>query len=179
MALESKKYDRALEYLRVADQSFTGFWLIQEHIAETLAKLGREDEAIAIYKKVVAQTNNPEYMMALSKLLKARAPQEAADLQASGIKKFQERFKLLPEASIGHFLESLINIGDSSSLLLELAQKNYDIRPNAQARLKLAKAYISVGKLAQAKNQICHVEKTPWRTPEFRDLKTQLKARCI
>lgn len=45
--LERGRWDEALDRFRRADALFPGFWLIQEHIAETLALQGRTKEAEA------------------------------------------------------------------------------------------------------------------------------------
>ena len=43
--LEYGHYAPALEHYRLAERAYSGYWLIEEHIAEVLHRLGRDNEA--------------------------------------------------------------------------------------------------------------------------------------
>ena len=64
--LDKGLYDEALKHYKEANQIFSDWWLIDEHIAEIYKLKGQTDKALEIYERVVAETQNPEYMDALA-----------------------------------------------------------------------------------------------------------------
>ncbi len=139
MELEYERYTAALAYFQRADSIYSGYWLIEEHMAETLNLLGQKNEAIAHYRKVVKDTRNPEYYSALAELVES--PQERQDLWREGDQKFRERMALFPEAASGHYVDFLLQRKGSEKDALELALADFRRRPNPQIKLSLAKAY--------------------------------------
>jgi tetratricopeptide (TPR) repeat protein len=49
------RYEKAMAHYRQADKAYSGYWLVEEHIAELLAAERKFDAAAALYKKVVAR----------------------------------------------------------------------------------------------------------------------------
>ncbi len=62
------RYEKAMAHYRQADKAYSGYWLVEEHIAELLAAERKFDEAAALYKKVVARAPRPEFQQALGDL---------------------------------------------------------------------------------------------------------------
>ncbi len=62
------RYEKAMAHYRQADKAYSGYWLVEEHIAELLAAQRKFDEAAALYKKVVARAPRPEFQQALGDL---------------------------------------------------------------------------------------------------------------
>ena len=67
LSFERGRYEDALAHYRKADRAYSGYWLIEEHIAEVLDRLGKRGGAIAMYEKIIARTHNPEYVNALAR----------------------------------------------------------------------------------------------------------------
>lgn len=147
--LHRGRYAEALAHYRVADRAFDGWWLIEEHIAEALARLGREDEAIALYRDIVERTDNPEFMDALSELLAERDPEEARRLSDRARARYEEQLALLPEAAYGHALDHFLGSEDVDRALI-LAERNYALRPGGDAATALATARLLAGDPAGA-----------------------------
>ena len=175
--LDRGRVREALAHYQHADRAYSGYWLIEEHVAEALDRLGRTDEAVDLYRKIIERTRNPEFVSALAAIVRRTDPAAGAALDREAERLFEEQSRLYPEASLGHFLEHLIERQEPSPDLLALAEKNYQLRPNGDSKLLLAKAHLKLGQADQAKLLVSEILGTPWRTPEVTRLAKQLRAR--
>jgi tetratricopeptide (TPR) repeat protein len=164
----------ALAHYRRAERAYSGYWLIEEHIAEALDLLGRTAEAAELYRRVIEKTRNPEYVSALAAIVARRAPAEAEALYRQADDLFRERSARYPEAAMGHYLEHLIERQGAGPELLELAERNHRLRPNAESKLLLARACLRLGQEGRARALLAEIAATPWRSPEAARLKKQL-----
>jgi tetratricopeptide (TPR) repeat protein len=167
---DAGRYDKALSHYQRADQAYSGYWLIEEHIAEVLHALGRTDESVALYRKIIERTHNPEYVSALAAIL------DQEDLYSEAERLFQEQSALYPEAALGHYLKYMIGRKSPSPDLLALAKKNVQLRPNGDAKLLLARAYLKLNEPAKARAEIDEILATPWRTPELGKVARQIRS---
>lgn len=166
----------ALAHYQRADRAYSGYWLIEEHIAEALNLLGHTDEAIVLYRRIVERTRNPEFVSALAALVRRTDPAAAEALDREAERLFEEQSRLYPEAALGHFLEHLIERKELHPDLLALAERNHRLRPNGDSKLLLAKAHLKLNQPAKAKALLEEILETPWRTPEVTRLAKQLRA---
>jgi tetratricopeptide (TPR) repeat protein len=158
----------ALVHYERANRAYSGYWLVDEHRAEVLDRLGRTAEAIAIYRDVIARTHNPEYVGALAAIIGRTDRTAAAALESEAAALYDAQLRLYPEAAGGHLIRHLLARGDESlPRLVELAQQNAALRPNGEAKLLLAKSYWKAGRAADARRLLGEVRQTPWRTPEL------------
>ena len=156
----------ARQRLERARAFFPGFWLVEEHIAELDADEGRSDEATAGYRSLVARTGDPEFMDALARLVERNSPEEARALVARSSAIYEERLKRLPEASYGHALEHYLRMDPEPARAVAIAEKNRTIRPDGEARTRLAQAYLRAGRSADARAEIDRVIATSWSSGE-------------
>lgn len=165
--LEAGRHAEALAHYEQAGRAWSGYWLIDEHVAEVLGLLGRTDEAIALYRQIVDRTHNPEFLSALATLLERRDPAQAEAFYREAERRFEEQSRLYPEAALGHFLEHKIERKEPAPDLLAMARRNVELRPNGDAKLLLAKALLKLGDPAAARKVIGEIRRTSWRTPEL------------
>jgi tetratricopeptide (TPR) repeat protein len=163
---ERRNYDDALVHYRRADRAYSGYWLVEEHIAEALAASGKTPEAVALYEKVIRDTHNPEYLNALGRIVERTDPAAAAKLYAEADRRNAERFALYPDAAIGHLIRDALLRREARPDLVSLAERNYALRPNGEAALLLARAYLKANQRTEAHAVMNRLEATPWRTPE-------------
>lgn len=162
--LDSGRWSEALAHFRRADAVFPGWWLVEEHIAETTALLGDTAAAERFYRRVVERTAAPEFMDALALLLAARgAESEAAGLRRHSRTLWDIRLRQFPEAAYGHALDHCRAFGDRACAL-RLAHANYEARPYGEAAEQLALALADSGRLAEARRLVDRVLATSWRT---------------
>ncbi len=70
--LEQQQLDEAHHYFTMANETFPGYWLIEEHVAEVDTLQGRLEQAEVSYRDIVARTGLPQMMIALADVLEAR-----------------------------------------------------------------------------------------------------------
>jgi predicted Zn-dependent protease len=73
-----------------------------------------------------------------------------------------ERLRRYPEAGYGHALEHHLEFGEPERAV-ELAEKNRALRPNAESEICLARAYLGVARIGDAKRSIEAALATPLR----------------
>jgi tetratricopeptide (TPR) repeat protein len=166
MAMARGRRTEARRHLERSLQLFPGFWQTEEHLAELDADEGHHERAIAAYRGLVAKTRDPEFMDALAELVAERDPAESESLRARSNALYEERLARLPEASYGHALEHFLRLAPDASRAVELAEKNLALRPNGEARTRLAQAYLRAGRIAEARDQAAAVLATPWVSAE-------------
>ncbi len=172
--LEGKHYRDALNHYLLAERAYSGYWLVREHIAEVYALLGRRDEAVELYRTVIEQTRNPEFLSALGVIYEAEGNPEANELYARADALFDGQYRLFPEAAVGHFVESLLKRRGVDRRLLEYARRNHRWRANGQAKYLLARAEQKVGNEAGARNLMQHILDSPWRSGDIETLAAEL-----
>lgn len=155
--LERGRVKDALAHYERANAAWSGWWLIDEHRAEALHLLGRTEEAVALYRDVIARTKKPELISALAAIL------ESEELFAEADRRFEEEMALYPEAAVGHYIDHLLSRGGDVARVVELAERNHAARPNAEAKLLLAKAYRNAKRIDDAKKLEREVRRSGWR----------------
>jgi hypothetical protein len=152
--------------LELARTLFPGFWQTEEHLAELDGEEGRDEVAIVSYRSLVARTSDPEFMEALARLVAERDPGEARALLERSNAIYEERLAMLPEASYGHALEHFLRMVPDPRRAVEIAEKNCALRPNGEAKTRLAQAYLRAGRVADAKDVILEVTSSAWISSE-------------
>ncbi|HEY3486662.1 MAG TPA: hypothetical protein VGL10_01220 [Gammaproteobacteria bacterium] len=168
--LEYKDFPAALAHYENANRAYSGYWLIEEHIAEVLHLLQRDAESTALYKKIIAKTGNPEFITALANITEANDPAAAAALYRQADTLYAAQLELYPEAAMGHLIEHLLQKKDIDPRLLQYAEENHQLRPNAEAKLLLAQTHLKLGNASAAQELVREVLQTPWRTPQLAEL---------
>jgi tetratricopeptide (TPR) repeat protein len=169
--LEQGDYDAALERLQEANAILPGWWLIEEHIAEINFLKGNNKAAISIYEEIVQKTNMPQFMVALAECYKKDLRlTEATDLINKAETAWNEKLAIFPEAASGHALDFYLETSPNPKKALELAKRNFETRPNTEARIYLAEAYLANNKPALAQEQMEVVLSTPYRSAKAYDV---------
>lgn len=165
--LERGRLAQAERHYRRANAIYPHWYLIEEHLAEVMTETGRLEEARAIYERVLAQTGNPEFMDALAGVHERLGDPEGAERYATAADAaFDAQFELLPEALAGHAFEHYLERA-APERVVEIAERNHAVRPNPEANLQLAQAYLRAGRLADASRAIESARRTPFATPEL------------
>lgn len=167
MDLERGRLKDALAHYERGNERMPGYWLLEEHIAEAKSELGFIDEAERLYAGVVEKTTSPELMAAYAGVLDARGKDKlAAQWLERARAGFDAHLKQWPSAASGHALEFYLEHGPAERAL-ELAQRNFELRPGGEAAVLLAKAHLAVDDVVAACAVLAKVEASPYRTAEF------------
>jgi tetratricopeptide (TPR) repeat protein len=166
--LDRGRYDDALAHYREAESFLKGYWLIDEHIAEILTLQGKVDEAKTLYLDIIGRTNNPEFMDAMAGIaFEAGEEDKGREWVAKARKRYEEQMEKYPEAAYGHALGHYIEFGEDPAFVLELAQKNYDLRPNLEAAIMLAQAHLKAGDAKAAERALGKTLKSKFKSAEL------------
>ena len=144
MAMHTGDYPRAKRFFEVAYERCPEYPMAAEHLAEIEGRLGNSARSIELYEAVVEQTQNPEFMAALAERLidaghdaRGRALiEEARAINDAAIVQF-------PEAMYWHAADFFMGPGEDPARALELLEKNFALRPNAEAHQALAEARLA------------------------------------
>lgn len=170
--LERARYEDALEDYRRGLTHFEGWYLLEEHVAEALAELGRADEALASYLDLIDRTDDPEFMDAAAGIYEARGrAAEARAMRERAHRGHEARIEAFPTAAFGHALDHFLAHEGDAARAVELAEANRDTRPNGEAWTKLAAAYLNAGRIADARAALAEVEAMPYRSAELAEVR--------
>ncbi len=170
MDLDRGRYEDALAHYQTAGQLMPGYWLIDEHIAEIKTLTGHVDEAKKLYEAIVARTGNPEFIDALAGIHHEAGNQAKADeLIAKARAIYEKQLKQFPEAAAGHALEHFLEFGEDAKRTVALAEANHKTRPNAQAKILLAQAYLAAKRPQDALKVIEQALASRWRSADLHD----------
>ena len=166
--LDRGRYDQALEHYQDADQAFSGWWLIQEHIAEIYSLQGHLDEAKLLYQQIIDTTGNPEFMDALAYIAKQQNKTKEAQYwlkQAQAA--YENQLNQFPEAAYGHALSHYLQSAQQTEKALSLAKSNFALRPSGEAATLLAQAYFQSGRTQDAQELIESTLESLWDSAEL------------
>lgn len=170
VAMDRGELRDALRHLHDADAELSGWWLVQEHIAEVYDRRDDHRKAIEIYEDLVRTTELPQHMDALAGLYRHTGERERADeLIARSAARWEQLLARLPEAAIGHALQHHLQFG-APEKALELALANHAARPGGDAQVTLARAYLRAGKAAEALAVVERALASPYRTARLHDV---------
>lgn len=144
------RIERARTFFAAAVARLPGYALAEEHLAECEALLGETDAARARYLRVVAQTDNPEFMAALAGLEQdAGRPDEATLWHARAQARYADLLAAHPAAFAYHAVEFFLERGDTARAL-ELARSNRRLRGDIFSDILLLQAARQAGHTVEA-----------------------------
>jgi tetratricopeptide (TPR) repeat protein len=178
MDLDRGRLDDAFVHYRDAAGELSGWWLIDEHVAEIAALTGRNGQARTLYDSIVARTDKGEFMDALAELERSEGDEPGAQPWIERARaRFEDELARWPEASYGHALGHFLAFGPPARAL-ELAEANHRLRPNAEAKRDLAQARLDVDDVAGAKTIIDEALATPVERADLLWLAASIHARA-
>jgi tetratricopeptide (TPR) repeat protein len=149
--LSHGRFDDARVHYRQADRAYSGYWLIDAHLAELLGAQGRFDEAIAAYKKVVACVPKPELHQAIGELYLAA---DEADQAEPWFERALGAY--LASAHDGgvhychHLADFYSDVRQDGAEAIKWARRDFELRPNFSTQAALAWALYRAGKFDEA-----------------------------
>jgi tetratricopeptide (TPR) repeat protein len=146
--------EEACVFFREATARMPTYIAANEHLAETLHRLGKDDEAITLYEKVVAMSDDPEFFHALAVLYATHGKTDKArELEAKARASYETLLQKYPEAMYWHASEYFLEIGEKERAL-DLLRKNVVLRRNSASFVALARAELASGAVQNAHTSI-------------------------
>jgi tetratricopeptide (TPR) repeat protein len=149
--LKRGRYENAMAHYREAGKAYSGYWLVDEHIAELLGTQRKFDEAVALYRKVIERAPRPEFQQALGDLFLFMGKADQA-------RPWHERAEAayLESARRGevHYYHHLAvfyaDVRQDGAEAVKWAHKDVELRPNFVTQEGLAWALYRNGQFAAA-----------------------------
>ena len=170
MDLDRGRYHEALVHYNEAATWLVGYWLVDEHVAEVLTLTGKTEEAKALYLDIITRTNNPEFMDAMAGILRDEGKSEESNaFVARARERYEALLAMYPEAAYGHALDHYLEFGEDVAFVVDLAEKNHALRPNAEAKILLTHAYLKAERAKDAQRVIEEALGTPWSSADLHE----------
>lgn len=153
--LRSGQWENARGHYRVAELAYSGYWLVDEHLAELLGAQGRYDEAVALYESVIERVPRPEFQQALGELYLAMGQSDPAEIWSQ-----KALAAYLESACNGgvhyyhHLTDFYADVREDGSEAVKWARKDIALRRNPSTAAALAWALYRAGEFAEALDAI-------------------------
>ena len=153
--LRSGQSDKALAHYRVADLAYSGYWLVDEHIAELLGAQGKYPEAVALYERVVERVPRPEFQQALGELYLAMGRSDSAEIwNCRALAAYLKSAQSGGVHYYHHLTDFFADVREDGVEAVKWARKDIALRRNASTVAALAWALYRAGEYAEALDAI-------------------------
>jgi tetratricopeptide (TPR) repeat protein len=127
-----------VHYTRAA-KTYSGYWLVDEHVGELLAAEGNYPSAIALFQRIVAQATKPELRQAIGELylLMGQAEQAEPWLESA----LQDYLRSVERGDV-HYYHHLTDfyccVRNDPKTAVDWAERDLGLRPNFSTQTGLA-----------------------------------------
>jgi tetratricopeptide (TPR) repeat protein len=145
------RYEKAMAHYRKADKAYSGYWMVEERMAELLGAERKFDAAAALYRKVIAKAPRPEFHQALGDLYRFMGKENEAkpwhDLALAAYLESAGR----GEVHYYHHLAGFYaDVRQDGAEAVKWARKDTELRPNFMTQDGLAWALYRNGQFSAA-----------------------------
>jgi len=137
--LSRGRYEDALTHYRRAGAGYSGYWLIDEHVAELLGAQGKYTEAAALYEQVLTRVAKPELQQALGELYELmEEPDRAAHWYSQALDTY---LRSVDEGGVHywhHLVDFFADIRQDGAAAVDYARRDLTLRDNFATQAALA-----------------------------------------
>ncbi len=145
------RFEEAGTHYQRAGQAYSGYWLVDEHVAELLAAQGKFREAIARYEDVVGRAPKPELQQALGEIyLLMGDPDRARAWNEKALTAYLESARRGGVHYYHHLADFYSDADPDGAQAVKWAQKDFEVRQNFSTQAALAWALHRHGRLPEA-----------------------------
>ena len=149
--LTQGNYEKARAHYQRAVRAYSGHWMVQEHFAELLGAEGKNDEAEAMYKRVIARVPRPDFQQALGELYLSMGKTEEAN---DCLKRAETAFLASAQRGEVHYYHHLADlyadVFENGAEAVKWAQKDLELRRNFATLAAMASALYRAGDFRKA-----------------------------
>jgi tetratricopeptide (TPR) repeat protein len=150
--LSRGRYDEAQAHYERAARAYTGYWQVEEHLAELLGARGRFDEAAALYLKVIGRVPRPEFMQALGELYEtAGRPESALPWYERALDAYLDSARRGGVHYYHHLADFYSDVREDGAEAVRWASKDMALRENFSTQAALAWALYRDGRPEEAR----------------------------
>jgi tetratricopeptide (TPR) repeat protein len=145
------RYEDTWAHYCCAKKAYTGYWLVDEHIAELMGAEARFGDAISLYEKVVARVAKPELKQAIGELyVLLGKPSEAEPRYEEALASYLESAERGHVHYYHHLADFYSDVREEGGEAVKWARKDLELRPNFATEAALAWALYRLGRMADA-----------------------------
>src|SRR5215213_8343600 len=149
--LAQGNYDKAREHYQRAERAYSGHWMVQEHMAELLGAVGRNDEAEMMYQRVLARVPRPDFQQALGELYSSMGKSaEATDCLKRAETAFLESAQRGEVHYYHHLADLYADVFENGAEAVKWAGKDLELRRNFSTLAAMAWAFYRAGEISKA-----------------------------
>jgi tetratricopeptide (TPR) repeat protein len=145
------RHDDAAEHYRQSGRAYSGYWMIDDHLAELLAARGRLEEAAGLYERVIDRVPRPELQHVLGDLYTLMGEREQArgayDRALAGYLASTRRGGVHYYHHLADFCADVLENGAEA---VRWARRDLDLRRNPATEAALAWTLYRNGQLSEA-----------------------------
>jgi tetratricopeptide (TPR) repeat protein len=145
------RYEGTWAHYERANEAYSGYWLVDEHIAGLLRAQGKLDAAAVLYEKVVARVPRPDLQQALGDLyVSMRKPDQAWPWHQKALAAYLESVQQGDVHYLHHLADFYTDVRQDGTEAVRWARKDLELRQNFSTRAALAWALYRDDRLVEA-----------------------------
>ncbi|MBV8417745.1 MAG: tetratricopeptide repeat protein, partial [Verrucomicrobia bacterium] len=149
--LSHGRYAETRAHYHRADEAYSGYWLIDEHMAELLGAQGKFDEAVTLYEEVVGRVPKADLQQAIGELYALMGKPDQAQLWLDrALAAYDESVERGDVHYYHHLTDFYADVRENGTEAVRWARKDYELRQNFAAEGALAWALYRNGQFAEA-----------------------------
>ena len=175
--LRTGRYQDARAFFAAAYERLPQYYLATEHLAETEKLLGNLDAAAELYRAVIEQTQNPQFMAAMAEVEGLRGNSRSASAwNQKATVRYNELLSSRPAAWWGHGAEFFVESNPERALAM--ASQNAELRGDIGSWILLAEVSRDVGEWRSGCRAVSQIRKSPLQPPEKEEVLDSYDDRC-
>jgi tetratricopeptide (TPR) repeat protein len=144
-------YAEAENHYRMAALAYSGYWLVDEHMAELCGALGKFDEAVDLYGKVISAVPRPEFQQALGELYQSMGqPEEAKPWYEKALSTYLDSARQGEVHYYHHLTDFYCDVLHDGEEAVKWARKDIALRRNFSTLAALAWALYRADEIEEA-----------------------------
>jgi len=155
LELAHGRYETAWAFYERANKAYSGYWLVDQHIAGLLGAQGRFDEAVALYKRIIVCVPRPEFQQALGDLYVSMGePDRARRWHEKALATYLESVQRGDVHYLHHLTDFYADVRGDGAEAVRWARKDLELRQNVSTQAALAWALYRDSRFAAALDAI-------------------------
>jgi tetratricopeptide (TPR) repeat protein len=164
MDLSRGRHDHAAEHYARAGAAYSGYWLVDEHVAQLLAARGELEAAVMLYENVAARVPKPELQQAVGDVYVALAqPDRARPWHDRALAAYLESAGRGEVHYFHHLVDFYTEVRVDGPEAIRWARKDLELRSNAFTRAALAWALYRAERMDESLDAIAAALKSGLR----------------
>jgi tetratricopeptide (TPR) repeat protein len=145
------RYESGRAHYEQAGKAYSGYWLVDKHMADLLGVLGEFDEAVALYEEVVARVPRPDLQQALGDLYVSMGElDQARPWHEKALAAYLESVQRGDVHYLHHLTDFYADVREDGAEAVRWARKDLELRQNFSTQAALAWALYRADRFAEA-----------------------------